>query len=107
MVEGRQGMAGAVPAPGGAGPAPAAGPGRPPRVIRVHFRDEWAAPGAGLFAPDPRVRTLRRVLVSYPDVRHILPDRISLDPGVEDKVVDTVIQFLQRQQWLVRAVERA
>jgi hypothetical protein len=79
-----------------------------PRVIRVHFRDEWAAPaGAGLFAADPRVRTLRRVLVSYPDVRHILPDRVSLEPGADDKVVDAVAQFLQRQQWLVKRVERS
>jgi hypothetical protein len=71
----------------------------------VQFRDEWAG-GGGLFAPDPRVRTLRRVLVSYPDVRHILPDRISLDPDADDRVLDTIAQFLQRQQWLVRGVER-
>lgn len=85
----------------------AARAGARPRVIRVHFRDEWAGPGGGLFAPDPRVRTLRRVLVSYPDVRHILPDRISLDPDADDRVLDTIAQFLQRQQWLVRSVERA
>lgn len=101
-MEGRHGVAGAAGPPAGA-----EGDRRDrPRVIRVQFRDEWAAPGAGLFAADPRVRTLRRVLVSYPDVRHILPDRISLDPDAENKVVDTVIQFLQRQQWLVKGVER-
>ena len=50
------------------------------------------------------MRTLRRVLVTYPDVRHILPDRISLDSGTDPRTLDTVVRFLQRQQWLVTAV---
>jgi hypothetical protein len=49
-----------------------------PRAIRILFQKEWAASERrGLLAPDPRVRTLGRVLVSYPEVRHIVPDRIS------------------------------
>jgi hypothetical protein len=78
--------------------------GAPPRRILVRLRDEWAGE-RGLFARDPRVRTLRRVLVSYPEVRHILPDIISLEGVVDARVVDTMTQFLQRQQWLVKSVD--
>ena len=78
--------------------------GAPPRRILVRLRDEWAGE-RGLFASDPRVRTLRRVLVSYPEVRHILPDIISLEGVVDARVVDTMTQFLQRQQWLVKSVD--
>jgi hypothetical protein len=76
-----------------------------PRAIRVSCRREFAAPaGQGLLGSDPRVRTLRRVLVSYPDVRHILPDRISLDAGADPRTLETVARFLERQQWLITAV---
>jgi hypothetical protein len=69
------------------------------------LREPWGAPdGRGLLAPDPRVRTLVRVLVSYPDVRHVLPDRVSLDPAADARVLDTVARFLERQQWLVSSV---
>ncbi len=50
------------------------------------------------------MRTLVRVLVSYPDVRHVLPDRVSLDPAADARVLDTVARFLERQQWLVSSV---
>jgi len=76
-----------------------------PRAIRVHCRSEFAAPeGQGLLTADPRVRTLRRVLVSYPDVRHILPDRISLEATADPRTLEAVARFLERQQWLVTAV---
>jgi hypothetical protein len=76
-----------------------------PRSIRVSCRGEFAAPtGQGLLTPHPRVRTLRRVLVSYPDVRYILPDRISLDAGADPRTLETVARFLERQHWLVTAV---
>lgn len=75
------------------------------RAIRVQCRREFALPeGQGLLAQDPRARTLRRVLVSYPEVRHIRPDRISLDATADARTIDTVVRFLQRQQWLVVAV---
>lgn len=75
------------------------------RAIRVRCQRQFAGPtGHGLLDADPRVRTLRRVLVTYPDVRHIGPDRISLDAGVDQRTVDTVVHFLERQQWLVAAV---
>ena len=78
---------------------------RTPRGIRVFFQGEWAGPGTqGLLASDPRIRTLRRVLVSYPEVRHILPDRISLDSTAEAKTLESVTRFLERQQWLVKSV---
>lgn len=81
------------------------GTGTRPRTIRVFFRDEWTAPGGrGLFSADTRVRTLRKVLVTYPEVRHIVADCISLDPTADKRVLDTVVQFLQRQQWLVKSV---
>lgn len=73
-----------------------------PRTIRVRFRKEWTAhERRGLLAPDPRVRTLCRVLVTYPDVRHIVTDRISLQGDVDPRTVDTVTRFLERQHWLV------
>ena len=60
--------------------------------------------GRGFLDADPRIRTLRRVLVTYPEVRHILPDRISLEASTEARTLETVTRFLQRQQWLVTAV---
>lgn len=79
--------------------------GRAPRGIRVLFQGEWAGPPLkGLLASDPRIRTLRRVLVSYPEVRHILPDRISLEGTADARTLESVARFLERQQWLVKSV---
>lgn len=76
------------------------------RGILVSFQPGWGAPeGRGLLGDDRRVRTLRRVLVSYPEVRHILPNRISLEPGVDPRLLETVARFIARQEWLVRTVE--
>ena len=48
------------------------------RAIRVTFQDDWTQrEHRGLLDLDPRVRTLCRVLVSYPEVRYILPDRVT------------------------------
>ncbi len=79
------------------------------RTLRVGLQAEWdphtADPGhQGLLAWDPRVRTLLRVLVSYPEVRYILPDRISLDVGADPRILETMARFLERQSWLVRRV---
>jgi hypothetical protein len=74
------------------------------RGIRILFQSPYAE-GKGLLASDPRVRTLRRVLITYPQVRHILPDRISLDAGADPRTLDTVARFLARQHWLVKSVE--
>jgi len=69
------------------------------------LREPWGPPGGrGLLASDSRVRTLARVLVSYPDVRHVLPDRVSLEATADERVLDTVARFLERQQWLVSSV---
>lgn len=76
----------------------------PTRAIRVTFRGEWGGRGRGLLSSDPRVRTLCKVLVSYPDVRHIRPDRVSLDVSADRRVIETVVRFLERQQWLVKSV---
>jgi hypothetical protein len=74
------------------------------RAIRVLLRSEWSGRGRGLLAADPRVRTLCKVLVTYPDVRHIAPDRVSLEPTTDRRVLETVARFLERQQWLVNSV---
>lgn len=66
------------------------------------MRGEWS--GQGLLSSDARIRTLRKVLVTYPDVRHILPDRVSLEDTAEATVVDTLKHFLERQHWLVKTV---
>jgi hypothetical protein len=72
--------------------------------VRVVFCEPWGGDGGGLFARDSRARTLRRVLVGYPGVRHIVPDAVSLDAATDPRVLETVAQALRRQQWLVRAV---
>lgn len=75
------------------------------RVMRVLFRGDWSRRDAqGLLGSDPRVRTLRKVLVTYPDVRHIVPDRISFESTTAPSTIDTVKRFLERQQWLVKSV---
>ena len=76
-----------------------------PRTIRVRFEQSWAAQQRrGLLASDPRVRTLCRVLVTYPEVRHIATDHISLDSAADARTVETVVRFLERQHWLVESV---
>ena len=83
----------------------ASAPPPAPRTIRAIFREPWNLPeGRGFLDADPRIRTLRKVIVTYPDVRHILPDRISLTPDTEARVLETVTRFLQRQQWLISVV---
>jgi hypothetical protein len=79
------------------------------RAISVTFEPEWDAEGPGIgrrgfFAVDPRVRTLLRVLLSYSEVRHIVPDRISLDAGTGSALLEGIAHFLERQHWLVKRV---
>jgi hypothetical protein len=79
------------------------------RTIAVIFEAEWEAEGPGIgrrgfFAADPRVRTLLRVLLSYSEVRHIVPDRVSLDAGASSALVEGIAHFLGRQRWLVKRV---
>ena len=80
------------------------------RSLRIVFEAGWdpnaGAPAhRGLFATDPRVRTLLRVLVSYPEVRFALPDRISLDAAASAPLLESIARFLSRQTWLVRRVD--
>lgn len=76
------------------------------RALRVTFQPGRGAAGRrGLLDVDPRVRTLCRVLVSYPEVRHILPDRVSLDPVATPATLHALAGFLERQRWLVHTVE--
>jgi hypothetical protein len=71
----------------------------------VILRAEWTGPQAqGLLSADQRVRTLRKVLVTYPDVRHVLPDRISLEGTTDPSVIETLKHFLERQHWLLNTV---
>ena len=79
------------------------------RTLEVGFQPGWdprsAAPGhRGLLAWDQRARTLLKVLVSYPDVRYVLADRISLDRGADPRLLETIARFLERQRWLVERV---
>jgi hypothetical protein len=86
-------------------PAPALQMAATPRTIRLVFRGDAAGGGGrGLLSSDARSRTLRRVLVSYPDVRHILPDRVSLDAGADSRMLETIARFVERQHWLVTSV---
>ncbi len=80
------------------------------RSLRIVFEPGWDPAGGtpahrGLFATDPRVRTLLKVLVSYPEVRFALPDRISLDGAASAPLLESIARFLARQTWLVRRVD--
>ena len=79
------------------------------RSLKIAFQPEWDPAGnvparRGLFATDPRVKTLLKVLVSYSEVRYVLPDRISLDAAASVPLLETIARFLDRQSWLVRHV---
>ena len=77
-----------------------------PRAIHVVFQERWTPPRSrGLLDLDPRVRTLLKILVSYPEVRHVLPSEVSLDPDIELTVLPTLGGFIRRQAWLVRRVD--
>ncbi len=81
-----------------------------PRSLRIVLQPGWDPVGTaparrGLFATDPRVRTLLKVLVSYPEVRYVLPDRISLDFAARAPLLESIARFLDRQSWLVRRVD--
>jgi len=79
------------------------------RWLRAAFQPAWD-PGAedagrrGFMAPDPRARTLLRVLVSYPEVRYVLPDRVGLQAGADPRLIETLLRFLGRQEWLITRV---
>ena len=79
------------------------------RWLRAAFQPAWD-PGAGdpgrrgFLAPDPRARTLLRVLVSYPEVRYVLPDRVGLETGADARLIEILLRFLGRQDWLVTRV---
>lgn len=79
------------------------------REIWLVLQSDWS-PGvtglgrSGLLAGDPRVRTLVKVLASYPEVRYILPDRISLAAGSDPRLLEAIQRFLERQGWLVKSV---
>jgi hypothetical protein len=85
---------------------------RGPRTLRIAFESGWDPSGPtpgqrGLFAADPRVRTLLKVLASYPEVRFVLPDRVSLDAAASTPLIESIARFLARQTWLVRRVDIA
>jgi hypothetical protein len=44
------------------------------------------------------------VLVTYPEIRYILPNRISLEPDADPHLLETVARFLERQEWFVKSV---
>ncbi|MFQ5829219.1 MAG: hypothetical protein ACE5JD_08695 [Candidatus Methylomirabilia bacterium] len=76
------------------------------RGILVLLQGGWGAPeGRGLLGSDPRVRTIRKVLLSYSEVRHILPHKVSMDPGTDPRILEAIARFLGRQPWLVKSVE--
>ena len=79
------------------------------RDLRLIFQPDWdpgpADPGrGGLLAPDAKVRTLLKVIVSYPEVCYVLPDRIRLDGTCDPRLLETITRFLERQTWLLKSV---
>ena len=82
------------------------------RTLRIVFEPGWGPADAvpeqgGLFASDRRVRTLLKVLASYPEVRFVLPDRISLEATTSAPLLESIARFVGRQTWLVRRVDIA
>ena len=59
--------------------------------LRAAFQPAWS-------------RTLLRVLVSYPEVRFVLPDRVGLEAAADARLIDTLMRFVGRQSWLVTGV---
>jgi hypothetical protein len=86
--------------------SPAAAPGRWLRAAFQPARDPGAGDAGrrGFMSPDPRTRTLLRVLVSYPEVRYVLPDRVGLEAGADARLIETLMRFLGRQHWLLTHV---
>ena len=82
-------------------PVPDDDPAPAPKIIRIVFRPDRES--RGLLGSDPRLRTLRKVLVTYPEVRHILPDRVSLVPSAAAATLATMVRFIERQHWLVKS----
>ena len=79
------------------------------RELRLSFQPDWdpgpADPGrGGLLSRDPKVRTLLKVIVSYPEVCYVLPDRIRLEASCDPRLLETITRFVGRQAWLVKAV---
>ena len=79
------------------------------RGLRASFQPAWdpgiGDPGRrGFMADDPRARTLLRVLVSYPEVRYVLPDRVGLEAWADARLIETLMRFLGRQEWLITRV---
>jgi hypothetical protein len=70
----------------------------PVRIVSVRFLD-GVVDGRGLLGADPRVRALCRTLVALPGVRHVLPDRVSVDGDTE-----AVVERLRGERWLVESV---
>ena len=80
--------------------------------LHATFQPDWhPGPGdpgrRGFLSPDPRVRTLLRVRVSYPEVRHVLPDRVSLEASADMRLIESILRFVSRQSWLVTRVTLA
>ena len=83
--------------------------GPAPRDLRPIFRPDWdpatGEPGhRGLLATDPRMRTLLRVLVSYDEVRFVVPERVSLDGNSDPRRLEVLARFIERQSWLCTGV---
>jgi hypothetical protein len=77
--------------------------------LQATFQPDWhPGPGdpgrRGFLSPDPRVRTLLRVLVSYPEVRYVLPDRVGLEAWADPRLIETLMRFLGRQEWFITRV---
>ena len=83
--------------------------GPAPRDLCPIFRPDWD-PGAGdpgrrgLLAADPRMRTLLRVLVSYDEVRYVVPERVSLEGAADPRRLEVLARFIERQTWLCSGV---
>ena len=77
-----------------------------PRAIRVVLQEPWTPPRSkGLLDLDPKVRTLLKVILSYQEVRHVLPGEVSLEADVEPTLLESLGKFIRRQEWLVKRVE--
>jgi len=50
------------------------------------------------------MRTLLRVLVSYDEVRYVVPERVSLDGAADPRRLDVLARFIERQTWFCTGV---
>lgn len=72
------------------------------REIKIQFNTDWENKHKkGLLVNDQKTKTVIKVIISYPEIRHIVPSAIRFDSNVSEKTIETIANFLERQKWMI------